>query len=474
MRVFGFREMEGMMTRQELREHLYKKYFAPIERNRDNYIGVEIEMPIIRLSGDATDQEVAKRAAEDFREEFGFTPAGFDRFGNCFSATDDVTGDNLSFDCSYNNLEFSFGREETLFPLKERFERYISYLNGRLGEDGHILSGLGINPNYRRNRKDFLPVPRYQMLEGFLLRGRDWQYPMYLHPYYDFATYSSASQVQLDVDGEELIATVKAFSLLEPVKAVLFSNSYMEELPELLCVRDLFWENSTHGINPHNIGMFEQIPESKDEFLDYILHTSIFCTEREGHYLHFQPIPIAEYFERDEIEAEYYVDGIYHPYTLTPQEDDLKYLRTYKFEDLTYRGTIEFRSCCNQPFYDAFSVAAFHLGLMSRVDELDQLLESDQSIYHHGYSSGELRKLFNKKEFPEFADLEGLRGLCRKVVGLAKEGLSERGFGEECFLDGLEDRAKRLTSPARDMVEGLAHGQQTEEYIRRYAALQRP
>ena len=72
--------MEGMMTRQELREHLYKKYFAPIERNRDNYIGVEIEMPIIRLSGDATDQEVAKRAAEDFREEFGFTPAGFDRF----------------------------------------------------------------------------------------------------------------------------------------------------------------------------------------------------------------------------------------------------------------------------------------------------------------------------------------------------------------------------------------------------------
>ena len=106
--------------------------------------------------------------------------------------------------------------------------------------------------------------------------------------------------------------------------AVLFANSYMEELPNLLCARDLFWENSTHGINPHNIGMYEQLPESQEEFLDYIMYTSIFCTERDDHYLHFRPIPISEYFEREEIEAEYYDNGVYRPFTFVPRKEDLE------------------------------------------------------------------------------------------------------------------------------------------------------
>ncbi len=459
------------MTSDRLRDLLYQKYFEPTKHMEKRYIGAEIEIPIIRLSGDATDQEIAKKIAWEFIEEYGFSPAGYDKFGICYSATDDNTGDNISFDCSYNNIEFSFGKEESIFPLKERFEEYIGFLNGRFLEEGHILSGFGINPNYHVNRKDFLPVPRYQMLEGFLLRGRDWKYPMYLHPYYDFATYASASQVQMDVDGEHLIETVKAFTLAEPVKAVLFANSYMPEVPDLLCVRDLFWENSTHGINPHNIGIFEKIPESKDEFLDYIERTSIFCTERNGHYVHFKPIPICEYFFKDKIHAEYYEDGVYTPMDIVPAEDDLKHLRTYKFEDLTYRGTIEFRSCCTQPFHDTFSVAAFHLGLMDKTKDLIRILEEDLSIYHHGYSPGELRKILNGKKWPSFIDLDGLRALCGKVIALSEEGLKERGLGEEVFLDGLKERSKTLVSPARKMVDRLEKGDKKEDIIKDFAGM---
>ncbi|MCR5487574.1 MAG: glutamylcysteine synthetase [Lachnospiraceae bacterium] len=459
------------MNREELKKLLYEKYFVPIERDEGNYIGVEIEMPVVRLSGDATDYEVCKRAAGKFRQEFGFEPVGYDRFGECYSATEPDTGDNLSFDCSYNNMEFSFGREKTIFPLKERFERYILFLNRVLEEENHIVTGIGINPGHHVNRKDFLPVPRYQMLEGFLLRGRDWKYPMYMHPFYDFATYASASQVQLDVKSDRLIETVRAFSMVEPVKAVLFANSWMEEEPDLLCSRDLFWENSTHGINPHNIGAYEQIPETREEFLDYILRTSIFCTERDGHYLHFKPVPIVEYFERDTIEAEYYDRGVYHPYRFKPEESDLKYLRTYKFEDLTYRGTIEFRSCCNQPFYDAFCVVAFHLGLMDKTGPLLELLQNDYSIYHHGYSTAELRRILNRREWPEFIDRKGLRMLCHDTVELAEEGLKERGFGEEVFLSGLKERALTLVSPAREMVEALSAGKTVNDFVYRYSSL---
>ncbi len=459
------------MTTDKLRELLYEKYFVPTEKDSGEYIGVEIENPVIRLSGDATDFEICRNVADEFREHYGFRGAAFDYYGNCYGALDDGTGDNLSFDCSYNNLELSFGKEKTLFPIKKRFDEYITFLNTEFRKSGHILSGFGINPNHHVNRKDFIRAPRYQMLEGYLLRGKDWKFPMYLHPFYDFGTYASASQVQLDVKGENLIDTVKAFTLAEPVKTVLFSNSHMDEMPELLCVRDFFWENSTHGINPHNIGIFEQIPGSKEEFLDYILETSIFCCERDGHYLHFKPLPIVEFIKRDHIDAEYYENGVYYPYRISPEEEDLKYLRTYKFEDLTFRGTIEFRSCCNQPFKEALSVAAFHVGLMGKTGELTELLEEDRSIYHHGYSAGELRKILNRRKWPEFVDRDGLRKLCLKVVELSAEGLRERGEGEEVFISGLMERADRLRSPALDMVEGLEAGDSLEDWIIKYAII---
>lgn len=149
-----------------------------------------------------------------------------------------------------------------------------------------------------------------------------------------YGLFASASQVQLDVDYEELIMAIRAFSRLEPVKALLFNNSVLlGEHEELACCRDMFWENSTHGINPHNIGMFD-------------------C----------------------EIES----------------IEDLDYLRTFKFEDLTFCGTIEFRSVCCQPVADVMTVAAFHLGMKHQLKELDQLFREDHVLYHHGFSATEL------------------------------------------------------------------------------------
>ncbi|MDY4443101.1 MAG: hypothetical protein SPE35_03005, partial [Butyricicoccus sp.] len=45
-----------------------------------------------------------------------------------------------------------------------------------------------------------------------------------------------------------------------------------------------------------------------------------FCTERQGHYIHFQPIPIIDYLERNRVEGEYYADGGYHTITFQPEE----------------------------------------------------------------------------------------------------------------------------------------------------------
>ena len=60
---------------------------------------------------------------------------------------------------------------------------------------------------------------------------------------------------------------------------------------------------------------------------------------------------------------------------------NMKDLRTFKFADLTYRGTIEYRSACEQPITDVFTHAAFHAGLAEVIDELSDLLAPDHVLY---------------------------------------------------------------------------------------------
>lgn len=458
------------MDREDIKQRLYERYILPTERERSFCIGIEIEMPIVNLSGKAGDFNVAWAAVSSFMKRYGFKGDKFDENGICYSALNEETGDNISFDCSYNNLELSLGRAVHIQELEQRFREYVTFLNKELLKEGHILTGLGINPNREVNRKDYIPSERYRMLERYLLSAERWNVPMYFHQYPDFGAFASASQVQLDVKRENLIAALKGFSLVEPIKAVLFNNSVMSAESDVLCARDGLWEYSTHGINPHNVGMYDCDLQSVDDLLEYICTTSIFCTERDGRYIHFKPILITEYLQMEEVEGEYYNNGTYCPVYFKPEPDDIKYLRTYKFEDLTFRGTIEFRSVCCQPFKDAMTVAAFHTGLMYDPQGLATLLENDHTLYHHGYSATELRKLMNGAEWQEYINRESLRKLCFSVLDIAKEGLELRGYGEEKYLDSLYRRAETLCSPGRAVLEKMKLGEPMEPIIREYAS----
>ncbi len=458
-----------MYTREEIKKELYRKYIEPTKHKEPGKIGVEIEMPIAKLDGSATDYEEVQKVFALAIRKYGLKPEKYDDNRVCYLASDAKTGDSLSFDCSYNNIEISMGCETGIDPIKERFESYVYYLNSELEKTGHLLTGMGVNPNYAACRKDFIPGSRYRMLERFLKKSDEWSDPMYFHPYADFGSYASAFQIQLDVEERNLIDTIRAFSLLEPVKAVLFDNSILESEPDLLCCRDMFWENSTHGINPHNIGAFEATPESIDDLLEYIATTSIFCTERDGRYYHFHPVPIVDYYKQDSVTAEYYENGEFHTTRLVPELGDLAYLRTYKFVDLTFRGTIEFRSVCCQPLSEIMSAAAFHVGLINAVPELLRLLESDRVLYHHGYSHVELRKLMNQVDLPDFVNRDGLKELCISVLDLAKEGLKRSGAGSCSYLDPLYKRARELMSPGREYVLELRQGTPKNELIRQYS-----
>ena len=457
-----------MLTRQALDEAIYEKYIRPIQRPRRRYAGVEFELPVVNLAREPVDFAVVHALTGAFIQRFGFDEIHLDDEGNIYSAAHRTNGDDLSYDCSFNTLELSLGIEEDLNVLHRRFADYYAFIQAFLAERRHTLTGMGINPHYQINNNIPIANGRYRMLLHHLRSYTKYGDSLPFHHMPNFGLFCAASQVQLDAQEDTVIDTLNAFGRLEPLKALLFANS---PYGDLLCSRDAFWKYSLHGLNPHNVDTYRTSLHSVEELIAYIRSMSIYCLERDGKYINFAPTPLERYFASASVTGEYFDGGEYRSITFAPSLEDLAYLRSFKFEDLTYRGTIEFRSVCEQPVSEIMAPAAFHAGLAEMVPELTALLDADRSIYQQGYSPVELRELFVRRELPAFLDREAASDLLTRVLDLAKAGLEKRGMDEAHFLEPLYHRARYLLSPARQMVEGLEAGVPLEEFIRDYARL---
>lgn len=461
------------MDKEKIYRAIYDKYIAPTKVARKNYIGVEIEMPVVALDGGSVSEDMVHSVAQLFAEWFGFSPSGYDSKGGVTSFENHENGDILSFDCSYSNLELSFGKAVTLFDVHDRFKSYYAFLGEQFNLNGCTLTGMGINPNAANIHGKPIQNERYRMLYHYLhsYKERASEFGISFHDRPDFGTFTSASQVQLDVSYDRLIDVINVTGLLEPYKAMLFANSYLPDHPKYLCVRNMLWEHSMQGYNPHNVGMFSLPMHSANELVEYIGTQSIYCTMRDGKYIDFKPVRVCDYFDRDEVHGQYFDGETYRDIAFTPEDGDIDYLRTFKFEDLTFRGTIEYRSSCCQPISDVMTVAAFHTGINERISELKELLENDRVIYSHGYSPTELVEMFSKRKYPDFAEKSELSKQLVRILTLAEDGLKYRGYGEEILLSPLFERAERLTNPAREMIEGLESGVPMRDFIERYSQL---
>ncbi|MBR1533102.1 MAG: hypothetical protein IJ639_01965 [Ruminococcus sp.] len=270
------------MEKELILQKLYEKYIRPTEDNNDHFIGVEIEMPIVNLNRQAVDFKVVHALTKDFCTHFGFAVSGIDDEGNVYSAVHEGSGDILSYDCSYNNLELSFGRETDLNNIDKRFREYYAFIEEFFKPYRYTLTGMGVNPYRRYNRNFPVPNGRYRMLFHHLHSYRKYEGLMEFHPFPDFGTFSSALQVQLDVNLKRLPQTLNVMNRLEPLKALLFGNSILSDYdPDLLCCRDMFWEKSTHGINPKKYrDVRQRIPLCGRRPRLYCRHVHLLCGAR--------------------------------------------------------------------------------------------------------------------------------------------------------------------------------------------------
>ncbi len=377
---------------------LKNRYLKNIKENPDLYIGIELEFPIVHVNEQATDIEVSKDLMRFLVDALHLEVEKEDQDGNPIQLVEPKSQDRILFEVSYTTLEFAFGRAQKIQEVDQRFQAYMKVIQEKLGEKDHAIQGWGIHLNWNIN--DNLPVayPRYQMLMDYLKMGNN-QESVSLHDFPAYGAFICGSQVQLDVSKSNYLRVINAFTQIEAAKAYLFANSEFSGADwDTQISRDIFWEESMHGILPENVGVNAKLFKDEDDFFDYLDRSAIFTAERDGETYYFSPIRARDYLDTDEITA-YTLNG--KETLLVPQKKDFQTHRSYQFQDLTTRGTVEFRSVCTQPLDRTFASAAFHLGLLVNLDKLEAYLETAPFFEIFGRDYKSLRRQFSKKHLTD-------------------------------------------------------------------------
>lgn len=426
-----------MTTAKEL---LKQRYYLPIKEQPGLFVGIELEYPVVNLSGNATDVSLTKQLLIYLIDNFGFKADKFDSDNNPIQLIEQASGDMILFEVSYNTIEFAFAKASRIAEVEERLDTYLSMIQPYLRNHNHELQGWGVNPNWAKNDNSPVKSPRYEMLMDFLELSKAKNNPFF-HNYSEYGSFICGSQVQLDVSKLSYLRVLNAFNQIEGPKAVLFANSeFWGSDWDLAISRDVFWENSMHGVFEENAGIFPRMFKNEDDYFSYLSETAIFTAKRAEETYYFEPIRAKDYLNKSAIQA-WSIHG--KEVSIKPSEDDFKTHRSYQFQDLTTRGTIEFRSVCTQPFSATFAPAAFHLGLLVNLERLENILKESPFFEAFDFDYPRIRRLFSKKDISD-TDLKLIFPLTEALLVCAEDGLKSRGFGEEIYLAPLKEKLKAL------------------------------
>ena len=426
-----------MTTAKEL---LKQRYYLPIKEQPGLFVGIELEYPVVNLSGNATDVSLTKQLLIYLIDNFGFKADKFDSDNNPIQLIEQASGDMILFEVSYNTIEFAFAKASRIAEVEERLDTYLSMIQPYLRNHNHELQGWGVNPNWAKNDNSPVKSPRYEMLMDFLELSKAKNNPFF-HNYPEYGSFICGSQVQLDISKISYLRVLNAFNQIEGPKAVLFANSeFWGSDWDLAISRDVFWENSMHGVFEENAGIFPRVFKNEDDYFSYLSETAIFTAKRAEETYYFEPIRAKDYLNKSAIQA-WSIHG--KEVSIKPSEDDFKTHRSYQFQDLTTRGTIESRRVCPQPFSATFAPAAFHLGLLVNLERLENILKESPFFEAFDFDYPRIRRLFSKKDISD-TDLKLIFPLTEALLVCAEDGLKSRGFGEEIYLAPLKEKLKAL------------------------------
>lgn len=421
-------EKKDSMTKQQAIKLLKEKYLSNMKEDSELFVGVELEFPIVETNGNKTNIEVTKNLFRTLANLSDFEVEKIDDDQNPIQLVHCSSEDRILFELSYNTIEFAFERAHSINEVAKRFEAYLKIIQPILQENNHEIQGHGIHPLWKENDNSPVKIERYKMLIAFLaMNGTG----MKTHSYPSYGAFICGNQVQLDVRRDNYLRIINAFNKIEAVKAYLFSNSeFSAEVWDTKIARDIFWEESLHGYYKENVGIYPKDYQSEQEFFNNLARTAIFTATRGSKSYYFKPIRVEDYLDQKEITA-YTADG--NEKIINPVKEDLKQHRSYQFQDLTARGTVEFRSVCTQPLETTFAPIAFELGLFVELEKLENYLEDCSFFKNEEQDYRKLRKKYSKKILSK-EEKEAIQSFSKDLLDIAEAGLMKRGYKEEKFL----------------------------------------
>ena len=408
------------------KEIIHNRFIKPLMNKKTGTVGVELEFPMLNLNKEPIDKEKALSLLNYFLEN-GFETEDTDTEGAPAFITNKY-GDCISFDNSYNNIEFSMNYGNNLNEIKDRFYGYFKDAQSFLKKHKYIITGMGTNPYKKYITQNHVSYPVYNMVDEYLHKFHGEE----THRYPDFPAYLSSVQTHLDINTKDLPKSATLFAKIDFLRGMLFSNSPDFDFGNTICFRDYLWSKSAFGICKTNTGAVDEKYETLNDIAESFYKRHMFNNKKDGKYNCFYPIGIKEYFENN-------------------SPDDIEQFLSFRHIEITYRGTLEIRSDCTQPLCDAFVPPAFNLGIAHNIDKA--VSRTEKLFDGRNISNSQLRKCVSEGlELKEFTK-EQLTEYANEMVKIAEEGLAKRGLGEDALIKGLYQRAKTLKCPAHYTLE---------------------
>lgn len=414
----------------------------PAMEKETDYVGVEVELPVIPFDGHADLKETGCRLLQKLIEEEGFHEVLTGTDG-CLVRVENEDRDAVSFDYHYGMIEFSMGKSLSLTKIAERFYRLLYSAEDFYGQHGFGLTGMGSNLTNRYPMYAYTNDPFYRMIRAYVSEQSTYHDPG------RYFTNMHSTQTHIDLKKDHFFACYNLFNALDFVRGMLFSNSVPVEgtLPEgmefpegILCARDYIWE---HCELP-NTGTVDQTFGGMEEMAEYMEGLKLFVEIKDGKLTYREPVTLREYFQEEGHTAE-----------------ALNCYRSFQNVVLNGYHVLEVRGDCTQPLTETFAPCAFNLGIAVCCEEAEQILKKFKEKNQITAANSTLRRMAVCQQ--EIAEGKEMQELLCSLIDTAEKGLKNRGRGEEQYLAGLKERAHSLASPGKRIRELQKEGVPDEE-----------
>ncbi|MEA5146255.1 MAG: hypothetical protein VB041_09515 [Candidatus Limiplasma sp.] len=413
---------------------LYRYLTEGIRNNSKNHVGVELEFPLVPKPGQPFDPSIAYILMNAMLP-LGFQVNRQDADGTPLSVRDG-DGNVLTFDTCLENVEFASTSAPSLWPLYTRYRAALRAAQEAVGSAGHALLGVGFNPFLAKSNQPHL-IER----DLTLAIAEYFRHHRLKHRYYkDFYCVISSEQVHFNTTVEELPLLFELFTRLDWMNILLFADSPARlEGTLYLCARNELYMRSSFK----RIGLVGAQPlglSSAQEIASSYADACLFMRRRGQEVQVFDPVTVRDYFSRDDA-----------------MEEDIRSLDLERNIVTTSYGTVEYRILCAQPFAQAFTPSAFNLGLRTVLPNALALARAFDG--DHRMPKPNERNRQASMGSCAFATREDILHYARALLALAREGLRQRGYGEEAMLAPMDNRLSLLDAPAITLMrEARQHG----------------